>query len=56
MPGKLPSRPQSAFIASDEHERLRIAVVCTVVTVAALDAILAAFALALATHRERTER
>jgi hypothetical protein len=33
-----------------------MAVVCAVVTVAALDAILMAFALALATRPERTER
>ena len=40
-------KPVSTFFASDEHRGLRIAAVCAVVAVAAaLDSILAAFALA----------
>jgi hypothetical protein len=49
MPGKPTSRLQSAFFASDEHGALGIAAVCAMVAVAAIDSILAAFALALAT-------
>jgi hypothetical protein len=49
MPGKPHSRPQSTFFGSDEHGGLGIAAVCAVVAAAAaLDSILTAFALALA--------
>ena len=47
MPGKPHSRPQPAFFASDKHGGLRIAAVCAVVAVAALDSILTALALGL---------
>jgi hypothetical protein len=48
MPGKPHSRPQSTFFGSDEHGGLGIAAVYAVVAAAALDSILTAFALALA--------
>jgi hypothetical protein len=57
MPGKPTSRPQSAFFASDEHGRLRIAAVRAVVPVAAFDSDgLRAGSGHRVTHRERTKR